>query len=181
MNYSQIGVRYAKAFYSLAKEKSILEDLYSDIKILADVINLTKEFRSFFFNPVIKPSVKIGVTEKAFKGKLNKLTINFINTLIENGREAFLDDIIRSFLDIYREENKINSVKLVTAKKLDKKTVDELIKMVEKINKSKVEITEEIDEKILGGMILRIDNLQYDASVKSSLDKYKRILLETGI
>ena len=46
---------------------------------------------------------------------------------------------------------------------------------------AKIELTSEVNTEIIGGMVLRLDDKQYDASVASQLKKIKQELLETEL
>ena len=181
MNVSQIGVRYAKAFYQLGEEKKLVDNFYRDVKLLRDSVDQTPDFKRFFFNPVIKPSIKIDVLQQTFKGNIEDNTLKFLILIVENKREIFLDDIIRSFIDIYRQNNNINSVTISAAKELSKKNIDLIRKKIEEKNKSSAEVYTKVNPNLIGGIILRIDDIQYDSTVKTALDKYRKELLNTAI
>jgi len=44
-----------------------------------------------------------------------------------------------------------------------------------------VELSTAVDKDVIGGFVLTIEDLQYDASVATSLRKLKKQLLQTGI
>ena len=53
--------------------------------------------------------------------------------------------------------------------------------LIKKDDKSQVDLTPTVDEEIIGGFVLTIEDLRYDASVASDLKKIKKQLLKTTI
>ena len=60
---------------------------------------------------------------------------------------------------------------------LGDKQLKEIIKVVEGITGMKVELTELVDESLVGGFVLKIGDKQIDESVKSKLAKIQRALV----
>ena len=67
-------------------------------------------------------------------------------------------------------------VKVISAKELKPEEKSKLIEMTEKAMKKTVSIKSEIDENILGGYIINIDNVLYDSSIKTRLDNFHKYL-----
>ena len=70
---------------------------------------------------------------------------------------------------------------MTTASELSEETVEKVKQILEKELDSKVELTGKINPEIIGGMILRIEDKQFDASLATQLKKVKTALLETEI
>lgn len=181
MDHSAITVRYAKAFYSLAKEKNILQDLKTDIELVNSVCKTSTDFILLLESPVIKTSKKIEVISSVFSGKLNQLTLDFLQLITKNKREINIPGICLNFLALTRKDQNIKSAVLTTATEMDGNTIEKIKHLLEKELNAKIELSTQSKEEILGGMILRIDDKQYDASVATQLKKIKQTLLESEL
>ncbi len=181
MDQSAISVRYAKAFFSLAKEKNILPVLKKDIELIQNTCESSNEFMLLLESPVIKSSKKEKLITLVFTGKVNQYTIKFLQLITENKREIFIPAICRNFLALTRKDQNIKAARLTTATKVDAATIQNITSLLEKELNAKVELSENIDTEIIGGLILRLDDKQYDASVATQLKKIKQKLLETEI
>jgi F-type H+-transporting ATPase subunit delta len=181
MSISAIRVRYAKAFFSLAKEKNMLELLKADMQKVFDVCNRSSDFILLLESPVVKTSKKTELIEKIFKGEINQLTLNFLLLITNNNREAYIPGVCHNFLDLARKDQNIKSAVLVTALEINPKTIDKIKTLMEKELKSKVELACQVEPEIIGGLILRVDDKQYDSSVSTQLKKIKQQLLETEV
>lgn len=176
MNQSKISVRYAKAVFETAKEKGILEKLYLDFNLIGKSISENKEFYHVITSPVIKASDKTNLLKTVYETKVNPLTMRFLEMLVENNREAYISDIARNFAIFYRNEKNIKEVVLTTPTGIDSKITDKVADAVAIAYKSGVEIKEELKPEMIGGVIVRIDNLQLDMSVATQLREIRESL-----
>lgn len=181
MNESIINVRYAKALYSLGKEKGMLGLLKSDIETVAGICADSNEFILFLESPVVKTSQKVKLLAEIFTGSVHELTLKFLILVTENRRETFIPDICRDFLDLIRKDSGIKSAVITTATALPAVTIEKARLILEKELNTKIELTGKVNPEILGGIILRVDDRQYDASLATQLKKLRTNLLETEI
>ncbi|OQA98283.1 MAG: ATP synthase subunit delta [Bacteroidetes bacterium ADurb.Bin217] len=180
MNQSKISVRYAKALYEFGEEKKVLATLVDDVKMLASSFAEIKELRDFVLNPIIKPSDKKNFIHALLSKKVSADTIQFLNMIITNKRELYIEDMLRNFLNMCRRNSGITSVTLTTAQTFSASQKKTITSFVEKTYKTNVELIEKTDTTLLGGFILRIDDLQYDASVKTKIHALKKELLQSN-
>jgi F-type H+-transporting ATPase subunit delta len=178
MNESQISVRYAKALFQSASEKNILEEVYKDMELLALTCK-QDEFQYMLVVPTLKPSQKVKLMEAIFQSKISETSMSLINLVVKNKRDIYLPGIARNFRDLYRKAMKISSASLVTAEPVDEKALESVTKLLASVYDSSVELTTKVEEGVIGGFILSIENMQYDASVASSLRELRKQLLQT--
>ena len=96
---------------------------------------------------------------------------NFIEILRKNNDLSLVDKIIEQYYKYYREQRNISKIEVSSAKKLNPEILN---KIIQKFNKQ-IEIEEIIDESLVGGIVLRVDdNLLIDGSVKKKLENLKK-------
>ncbi len=178
MNESQISVRYAKALFQSASEKQILEQVNSDMELLAKTCK-QEELQYMLIVPTLKPSQKLILMEKLFKAHVNDTSMSMINLVIMNKRDIYLPGIARNFRDLYRKAMNISSASLVTAEPVEDSALKSIKEMLTKAYDAKVELSSEVDKEVIGGFVLTIENMQYDASVATSLRNFRKQLLQT--
>jgi len=177
MNINRITVRYAKALLQAAVEQGVADKIYQDMEFAGTIVDLP-DFKLFLNNPSINTSTKNKVLNEVFLNKVNPLTITFLELLTKNKREIYLKSIARNYIKIYRDFNNITSVNISTAVEIGDTLKNKVKTVVGQILKKQVELSETTDADIIGGFVIRIDDKQYDASIKHKLEKVKRELLQ---
>ena len=181
MAQSAITVRYAKAFFSLAKEKNLQDTLKSDIELIFSVCEKSSDFTLLLENPIVKTRRKVELFTLIFSDKIHSHTHNFLKIIAENKRENHIPDICRNFLSLVRKDQNIKTAVITTASELEADTVKKIEKLLEKELNAKIELSTKINPNIIGGMILRLEDKQCDASIAAQLKKIKQTLLETEL
>jgi len=129
---------------------------------------------------LLKPSDKKIFISSLLSKKVSQHTIDFITMVIMNKRELYIEDMLRNFLEMYRKQSGITGVTLTSTKGFSTAQKNTIISYIEKTYKTKVELFEKIDESLIGGFILRIEDLQYDASIKTKIQTLKQELLQSN-
>ncbi|MFQ3579452.1 MAG: ATP synthase F1 subunit delta [Bacteroidales bacterium] len=181
MNESLVSTRYAKSLFLFATENKVENKVYDDVKSIYSACCEISEFMDFLQNPVITTSNKKLFIQKLLSGKISSHTLNFLNITIENKRESYLKEITRDFIELYKKHIGIKTVTLTTAEGLSDKQKSEFLKQLKSTFKTEIEFTEVTDKNIIGGVILRMDDLQYDASIATKLNEVKKSLSQAQI
>ena len=176
MYQGKIATRYAKAVFVVAKESDLLGNIYQDMKQLLNLESADPAFRNFLMSPIFKEAKKREIFKELFNGQINDLTLNFCLMIIKKRRESFLAAISRSFIDQYRKEKGIKPVSITTATAIDKTLAEKISKLISKDLNIEVELKKIVDESIIGGYVLRIEDRQFDDCVATKLQKYKQLL-----
>ena len=99
---------------------------------------------------------------------------NLVKILKNNNELSKFEAIIAAFEKIHNEKEGIVEATITTAGpvKIDKAMVEGLNKLAGK----KVNVTHKEDDKIIGGVVVRVGDTQLDASIKTKLENLKRTL-----
>ena len=176
MNISRISVRYAKAFFETALEDKKADIIYKDVRVFLEAVEIA-DFKLILENPSISPSNKMQIFKDVFKNKVDELSIQFLNLLTKNKREQYLKHISLNFLQLYRKFNGIKHVDITTAFPIDDNLRKEIENIISIKFKTKVELSENVDNSIIGGFIVKVEDNLYDASVTGKLKEVKIELL----
>ena len=170
---------YAVALYMLATEKESLQPVYDDLSAMDTAYRSDRDFRGFFTSPKVPSALKLEVIEKALGDKLNPIVKNFIGLLVRKGRESLLDNIADAF-EKYRDEaeNRVH-VLVESANELDNATRDKLIEQIAKSTGKSVDLRASVNEGLIGGMKIRIDDQLLDNSLASRLAGLSRLLQDS--
>jgi F-type H+-transporting ATPase subunit delta len=177
MNDSKISVRYSKALFELAIEEGILNVVEADMRLILE-LSLNPDFKVLIESPVIPVSKKISIFNASFGDSLCDLSLKLAGQVISNGREQFLPAIARNLLESSRQYHGITEVTLTTAIAANEGVKKSIADMVSAKFMTEVKLKEIVDENIIGGFILRVDDNLIDASVKTRLRKIRKSLTE---
>jgi len=181
MDESAITVRYAKAIFSLAKEKNQLVSLKEDMDLISNVCTQSEDFILLLKSPVVKTSKKIHIIQLIFQKKISALSLQFLELITHNNREVFIPSISINVLTLIRKEKNIKTAVITTAQTIDEKLLEKAKKILEEELGTQVELSAKVNSELIGGMILRIDDKQYDASILTQLNKLKQEILKTQL
>jgi len=171
MKNIRIANRYSKALFSLSIEVNMLDVVKADMALISQTITESAELKRFLLSPVIKDEKKIKVIKSVFENKINNFTLHFIYLVVHKRRFLFIDFIAEEFLNLYRSFKNIKLARFETASPLGEKMKERITDILKDFTQKDIELYEEIKKDLIGGFILKIDDMQYDTSIKSKLVK----------
>jgi F-type H+-transporting ATPase subunit delta len=170
----RLAARYAKSLIDLANEKNQVELVYNDMLFLQALCRESRDFLMLLRSPVVKADKKTAIVDAVTKGKISELTAAFSRLLINKGRESNLPEVIVSFIDQYKQQKGIHTIKLTTAVPVTEDVKKQIIGQVQKqTNLSNIELNATVNADIIGGFVLEIGDTLVDASIAYDLNKIK--------
>ena len=173
MAESRAAIRYAKAVLELANNEGTAEHVQKDMKQVATVIREHNELRDMLQSPVIASSLKKATLLEVFKDS-NTLSMRLMDTLIANKRIDLLGEVANRYIELFDNLNGIQVAKVTTAVPLTDDLESKILSKVKELTGKEASIESHIDESILGGFILRVGDIQYNASIANKLNRLKR-------
>ena len=166
---------YAKTLFDLCKKNNHVSIIQKQLQTVAYLYNKAPAFRLVLITKRINNKDKINIIVKALN-KFDLLLVEFISIIIDNNQISSLLNIITRFNTLVNKSGCINKVEITTANKLDDHDFESIANALsEKLN-FKLEISQIIDSKILGGIKLRIGNNIFDNSVNYQINQLKKTL-----
>ena len=161
-----VAARYAKSLLRLAAEKGTEAAIYSDMKLVAKTCEENRDLELLLRSPIVKVDKKTTILEAIFKDKVNPLSQSFLNIITKKKRENFLPEIAIEFQNQYKRKHAIVTATVTTATGLDAEMKSAVLKLIKGSADSEVELIELTDTNLIGGMIVRIGDNQYDGSLQ---------------
>ncbi len=177
MNSGMISKRYARALLQYAVGQKAEETVFSEMKQLAETFAQEPRLRVAMENPMLSKENKFDLIVAAIGGKGSDQFRQFVRFVMDKKRERAIRNIALSYVDLYCEEKKINSAKLVTATEPDEATVTKLKTLAQQIKAGTLDFETKVDPEVGGGFILYVDTYRLDASVRMQLNKIKQDLI----
>ncbi len=178
MSSTRIATRYAKSLLDLAVELQVSDQVYSDMEYFAAVSGV-RDFALMLKSPIIKADVKSRIFDEVFSGRFNDASMKFSRLILRKGREMYLADIAAAFIAQYKVKNNIATVLLTTAVPVSDGVVADISDRVKStlLEGKEIDLITQVDEDIIGGFKIEIEDKLYDASVAHKLDRIKREMM----
>jgi F-type H+-transporting ATPase subunit delta len=167
-----VGKRYARALFEVAKERGLIDKIEAELKEIAGAVEQNAELSKILMHPHISAEAKKELVKELFQAHIAAETQNFLDVLIENGRESDLAGIVSSYVKLANEERGIADAVVTTAKPLSEEEQAQLAEKFGKLINKQLRIQTVVDPSILGGVIVQIGDRLYDGSIKSKLEHF---------
>ncbi len=173
MKNSRLTLRYAKSLLALANEIGDIETCVRDLKKFVTTCDSSKELSLLLKSPIIKTDKKLSILTEVFSD-FNKLTKSFISIITLKKRENILKSISERFLQLYKKQKGIQSVRVTSAQLLSDEMKNLIKSYIKNQVSGKIELIEKIDNKLIGGVIIHMDDKQLDISVLNQINNLKQ-------
>ncbi|MBO5292180.1 MAG: F0F1 ATP synthase subunit delta [Lachnospiraceae bacterium] len=174
-----ISKTYGEALFELAVEENKTDVFLEEITEIRRVLAENPEFSALMNHPKITKEEKTEVMENVFKGRISDELTGFFSIIIAKDRYKEIDSILLYFLDEVKALKGIGVAYVTTAVPLreeQKRKVEE--KLLATTDYKKMEMHYAVDQKLIGGMVIRIGDRVVDSSVSSKLDKLSKQLMK---
>jgi len=173
MKSTRAAIRYAKALLLESIEKNSLEETYSDMILIKKTFTDNIKLRHMTDSLVIKNSIKRSTLNLIFKDA-GKLCLSLINVLFENNRMNLIDIIAEKYLKLYKDFKGIQSATVTSAVPINEEIEREILETISKLTNKKTTLIKNVDKSLIGGFVLRLGDIQYNASFKNKLKNIKQ-------
>jgi F-type H+-transporting ATPase subunit delta len=159
------------------KKKSISK-IVKDFEDLKSLLETNVEFLSLVTSPAIsKNNKKASFSSILKKAKANSLTIQFCGTLADNGRLNLIMEIIDVFISKVLINNGEVQAEVTSSIALDKSQSQEVEKSIsEVVGGKKISLLMNVDETLIGGLIVKIGSKMIDSSIKTKLNRLEIVM-----
>lgn len=174
MSGLRAALRYAKATLSFAQEQKNEAQVNEDMLLIAQTIDESAELQWLLNSPVLKLEIKKAALKEIFEKKVSATSMKVVELLSANKRLSLLGDVAKKYTVIFDELKGIEVAKVTTAIPLTPELTNRVLEKVKQLTGKVATIENNVDSTIIGGFILRIADVQYDASIANKLQALKR-------
>lgn len=173
-----VSKTYAQALFELAVEENKTELFLEETAGLLEVIRTNTEFGQFMNHPKIPKDDKLEVVKNVFENKISKELVGFLVTIVSKDRYAEIEAILCEFISTIKEYRNIGTAYVTTAIALDNKEKQDIeSRLLSTTKYNTIECVYQVDEALIGGMVIKMGDRVVDSSIRTKLDKLQRQLL----
>lgn len=167
-----LGRVYAEALMGAAQKANVLDAVVQQLgSVVDDLLTANDQLRAVVSSPRIDPEEKVRVMQRLLEGKVDPVLMRFIKVTAERGRLGFLPDIRRALEDLHDERQGRVVAIVRSAVPLSEQMREEVANRVGNAINRSVTIREKIDPSVIGGLVIRVGDTVFDASVAGRLRK----------
>ena len=176
-----IAVRYAEALFSVAEEKDLLTRTAKDITCVRTVLAENPDLVNVLAMPDVIPEKKAELLNRIFQEDLEEPMLGLLTVLVRKGRIGQIDEVFAEFEERLIEWEKKCRVTVTSAAALSDAEVSKIRETLAKSMQKEILIDTVIDPSLIGGLVVRVGDVVFDNSIRSSLSKMSRHLRELRI
>ena len=170
---------YSQALYELALEEKNIDDVEKNVVSLLKLISQSENFNSLIKDPTNNQEDQINVINIIFeKFNLNNLLKKFLNFLIVKRRFFYIEKILKDFVIICSKNRGEIFAKLTVAKELNEDQINKIKNDLSQNFGSEVKLKYNYDPDLIGGLIMQVESVMIDTSIKNKLKQIENKMIE---
>ena len=171
------AVAYARSILELANEKGQAAEFGQELATIGELLRQSPSFAEFLADPGIGAAERTAALDRLFRGRASPLVMNLMGVLNNRGRLNLLGAVSDAYADLLDEQLGNVEVDVTVAQKLDPSQLEQVRQRVSQALGKNAVVHQYVDEDIIGGLVLQVEDRLIDASVKSQLDAMRQRML----
>jgi F-type H+-transporting ATPase subunit delta len=172
---------YAESFLDAAAKQGQEEGAFEELQALVrDIFRQRADFEEFLNNLAIGRKAKANAIRKTFADRASPLLLNFLLILNDHDRLKLLAAILRQCQDLREVRQGLMHVLIKSAVPLPDDQRERLAGEVRQLFGKEPVVETQVDPSMLGGLIVRVGDWLYDASVRTRLLSIRHELFESA-
>src|SRR5579884_1927895 len=175
MRPSTTARRYAQAAFAVAQGEGNASLWLQRLEVVAMTLQ-DNSIRLFFRDPAVGMKEKMAALDRSF-GSFEPRILNLLKVLVSHHRVHLVPQILTEFRDLYRSSQGIEEARVTVAHQIDDAEKQRIAAKLSSITGKKVDLTVQVDPRILGGVVVQMGDRLVDASVSGRLQRLRQKLV----
>jgi F-type H+-transporting ATPase subunit delta len=175
----KIAEVYAEAYLdAVTGQGGSLDDAVGEFASLIDVLKSQPKFESVLASAMVSTDEKVALLEKAIASVASPLFWNFLQIVAKRNRLDLLLSIFMQTKILLDERQKRIPVTITTATDIDPQLFSALSEKLRGVLGGEPVIRSVVDPEVIGGLVVRVGDTVYDASIAAQLQSVCRQMIE---
>ena len=171
---SLVAAVYAKALIGVLEATGQTDAVVDELEsLVVDCLDRLPKFEAALASLRISHEEKVALLDKAFQRRMTPVLLNFLKVVSRHGRLDCLRAIRRAAKKRVAEMQGRVDAELVTATDIDASLQQQVRSTLEAALGQPVDLTAKVRPELIGGMLVRIGDSAYDASVVNQLGRLR--------
>ena len=167
---------YAKALFDIAQAEGVLDQVEDELFRFARTLENEIRLRDALVDPQLPVERRVEMLRELLGAKASPHAINLISFIVEQGRARELTHIIDSMVELAARERQRAVAEVRSAVPLDDEQRQRLERALREATGKEITLKVIVDPSVVGGLVARVGDLVFDASVRRRLELAKENL-----
>ena len=174
----QVSKTYGRALFEVAMENHTLDTTLEEVLFVRQTFLENEELGQLLLHPNIEKEEKIKVIETIYKGKVSDEITGLMTMLITKGHLKDFIPIFDYVIQAIKEEKGIGVAYISSAMELSGEQKEKIEqKLLETTKYQEIEGIYQVDQALIGGLVIRIQDTIVDSSLKTQIANLSKTLL----
>jgi len=175
---SLIAEVYAQSLLELATEQGKTAEIDQEFAEFGAYLKIDPDFKTFITSRMIDEESRCQALDRIFQGGMSDLLLNTLQVINEKGRAELIGEVQRQYHLLYMKQEGVIDVQVTTATSMNDMLKNRVQLMMASHTGKKINLIEQVDAGVLGGLVLRVGDEQIDMSVAHQLERFHQTLVE---
>ena len=164
---------YATAIFTVAQAEGILDQVEDELFRFARTLENEIRLRDALVDAQLPVERRVAMLRELLGTKASQHTVNLVGFVVEQGRARELTQIIDSLVELAAKERQKAVAEVRTAVSLDEDQRARLQRALREATGKEITLKVIVDPSVVGGLVARVGDLVFDASVRRRLELAK--------
>ena len=171
----RFGKTYARAILAAAVSAGVADEVLGQLDEVVDgAVRENPSLAAAFASPRIDEQEKLRVIDRLFGSQVHPILLHSLKVMARRGRLQYLQAVRDAAAEMHDEMMGRVVAEVRTAVPLSDELRNEVSRRIADALHREVRLRNRVDESLLGGMVIRIGDTVYDASVAGRIDEIGR-------
>jgi len=173
-----VAKTYATALFDVAIEINQLDRIGEELGFIKSAFHQYPEFYELYKTPQLSSEEKKQIIAQVFQAQIGNEVMNFMKILLDKRRTGAFEEIAKEYQRLANAHNNIVEAVAITAIPMPETDKLALENRLSTTTGKVVRLKNEIDDSILGGILVRIGDKVIDGTIQSRLNKLQESLAQ---
>ena len=173
---TEMSKEYATALFMLGREVGREKEYSESLNKVMEAFDEEPDYLEFLSSPAIPVKERLTAIESAFSTILPEHVLSFLQLLCEKGRIRGFKEAVVEYDRLLDAFENLSVAKVKSAVALTDKEQERLVEKLEKMCGHTVTLVCDVDESLMGGIIVEVDGKVMDGSLRSRLHEVKDVI-----
>lgn len=171
-----VVTKYAEVLYDWCLSNDTIDETGESLQWLCSLLEKSRDFRFIWLHPVVSSDMKRDILEPALRDSVSGAVWSFMCLLIDRRREGLISAVREEFAERVRQARGEKMVDVFVADQLPDDLREDLQRVLSDHEAMEVVVREHRDPALVAGLLVRIDDLKMDGSLRGRLRNVQRLL-----